>query len=103
METTNLFKQGSKTIVDTLFEAKLFKDNLTRDELNSVEELLQYMMSSRFESFLRAEKNKMKEVEYKDLNINDRKEVKRVIRSTGAGCRVRQIYLPLNRILNLYK
>lgn len=56
METTNLFKQDSKTIVDILFEVKLFKNDLTRDELNSVEELLQYMMSSRFDSFLRAEK-----------------------------------------------
>lgn len=56
METTNLFKQDAKTIVDTLFNTKLFKDDLTRDDFNSVEELLQYMMSSRFDSFLRAEK-----------------------------------------------
>ena len=56
METNKIFKQDAKSIVDTLFETKIFKDNLTRDELNTIEELIDYCMSARFESLLRAEK-----------------------------------------------
>lgn len=56
METKNIFKQDAKTLVDTLFETKLFRDDLTRDELNTIEEMIDYSMSSRFDSVLRAEK-----------------------------------------------
>ena len=56
METNKIFKQDAKSIVDTLFETKIFKDNLTRDELNTIEELIDYCMSARFDSLLRAEK-----------------------------------------------
>lgn len=56
MENKQIFKQDAKSIVDTLFETKIFRDDLTRDELNSVEELISYCMSSRFDSFSRAEK-----------------------------------------------
>ncbi|HSE99858.1 MAG TPA: hypothetical protein VLA48_03095 [Nitrososphaeraceae archaeon] len=56
METNNLFKQDAKTITDTLFETKIFRDDLTRDELNTVEDLIGDLMSFRFKSILRAEK-----------------------------------------------
>jgi chemotaxis protein CheY-P-specific phosphatase CheC len=55
METNKIFKQDAKSIVDTLFETKIFRDDLTRDELNTVEEMLDYLMSSRFDSIKRAE------------------------------------------------
>lgn len=56
METNRIFKQDAKSIVDTLFETKIFRDDLTRDELNSIEEMLDYFLSSRYDSILRAEK-----------------------------------------------
>ena len=56
METNKIFKQDAKSIVDTLFETKIFRDDLTRDELNSIEEMLDYLLSSRYDSILRAEK-----------------------------------------------
>ena len=66
METNKIFKQDAKSIVDTLFETKIFRDDLTRDELNSVEELIDYCMSVRFDSILRAEKL-YKQIKEKDV------------------------------------
>ena len=37
----NYFKQDAKTIVDMLFEAKLFKDHITRDDMNVTEALIE--------------------------------------------------------------
>ena len=56
METNKIFKQDAKSITDTLFETKIFRGDLTRDELNTIEELIDYCMSVRFDSLLRAEK-----------------------------------------------
>ena len=56
MEINKIFKQDAKSITDTLFETKIFRDDLTRDELNTIEELIDYCMSVRFDSLLRAEK-----------------------------------------------
>jgi len=55
METNKIFKQDAKSIVDTLFETKIFRNDLTRDELNAIEELIDYMMTSRYDSIKRAE------------------------------------------------
>ena len=49
-----IFKNDAKQIVDLVFDAKLFRDDLTRDNLNSIEEMIQFMMQSRFESYQRA-------------------------------------------------
>lgn len=65
METNNIFKQDAKSITDTLFETKIFRSDLTRDELNIVEELIYYCMSARFDSTLFAEKL-FKQVKEKD-------------------------------------
>lgn len=54
--TEQYFKTDAKQLVDILFDRKLFIDGLTRDDLNGIEELLQYIMQSRFDSYLRAEK-----------------------------------------------
>lgn len=48
-----IFKQDAKTIVDMLFDAKLFKDNLTRDDFNKVEEILLFTLESRFNSHVK--------------------------------------------------
>lgn len=65
MQTNNIFKQDAKSITDTLFETKIFRSDLTRDELNSVEELIDYCMSVRFDSVFRAEKL-FKQIKEKD-------------------------------------
>jgi hypothetical protein len=69
METNKIFKQDAKSIVDTLFETKCFRDDLTRDELNTVEEIIDYCMSARFDSLLRAEKL-FKQIQKKDATKN---------------------------------
>ena len=56
VKTNKIFKQDAKSIVDTLFETKIFRDDLTRDELNTVEEMVDYMMTSKYDSIKRAEK-----------------------------------------------
>lgn len=56
MEVNKIFKQDAKSIVDALFEIKVFRNDLTRDELNSIEEMIDYCMYSRFDSILRTEK-----------------------------------------------
>ena len=66
METNKIFKQDAKSITDTLFETKIFRDDLTRDELNSVEELIDYCMSVRFDCTLHAEKL-FKQIKEKDV------------------------------------
>lgn len=46
----------AKSIVDLAFEAKFFKENVTRDDINSFEELIKYMLQSRFESYVKIQK-----------------------------------------------
>jgi len=50
------FKQDAKSIVDMLFDAKLFKDILTRDDFNGVEDFIAYLMESNFNSYQRITK-----------------------------------------------
>ena len=63
-----IFKQDAKTIVDLAFDSKLFKDLVTRDNMNTFEDLIEYMLSSRFESYKKVEKllESVKEFESKN-------------------------------------
>lgn len=54
------FKADAKHIVDALFDGKLFKDNLTRDDLNCIESYVLDMMESKMSSHI-----KCKEIEEK--------------------------------------
>ena len=51
-----IFKQDAKQIVDLAFNKKLFKNEITRDDMNAFEELINFLLSSRYESYKRAEK-----------------------------------------------
>ena len=51
-----IFKQDAKQIVDLAFDKRLFKDEITRDDMNAFEELIDFLLSSRFESYKRADK-----------------------------------------------
>ena len=49
------FKQDAKQITDMLFDKRLFIDDLTRDEMNAFENLIEFILNSRFESHLKCE------------------------------------------------
>jgi len=51
----NLFKQEAKIIVDVLFSSNVFKENITRDDMNATEEFILSMLESRFESYVKLE------------------------------------------------
>lgn len=46
-----IFKADAKSIVDMAFNTKLFKDDVTRDDMNGFEELIRFLLQSRFESY----------------------------------------------------
>lgn len=50
------FKQDAKQIVDSLFDAKVFQEKITRDDMNSIEGLICYLMKTRVENYQRAQK-----------------------------------------------
>ena len=50
-----IFAKDAKTIVDLLFDAKLFKDSVTRDDMLEVESLVCYLMDSRYKGQKSAE------------------------------------------------
>ena len=51
-----IFKADAKQLVDIAFNNKLFKDELTRDDFNAFEDLIQFLLQGRFESYQRVEK-----------------------------------------------
>ena len=51
-----IFKQDAKQIVDLAFDKKLFKDEITRDDMNAFEELIDFFLLSRYESYKKAER-----------------------------------------------
>ena len=50
------FKTDAKSIVDMLFDTKVFKDDLTRDDLNHLEEFVWYLLQSKFDSYVKVTK-----------------------------------------------
>ena len=52
MENTH-FKQDAKTIVDMLFDTKILKEDVTRDNMNATEKFIREVMQSRFDSHIK--------------------------------------------------
>lgn len=50
-----IFRQDAKQIVDLSFNNKLFKDEITRDDMNRFEDLLCHLLQSRWESYIKCE------------------------------------------------
>lgn len=48
-----IFRADAKTIVDMAFNNKLFKEELTRDDFNAFEDLIHFLLQSRFDSYVR--------------------------------------------------
>ena len=51
-----IFKQDAKQMVDMMFESNLFHDNVTRDNMNTFEELIGFLLESKFDGYRRLEK-----------------------------------------------
>lgn len=47
------FKNDAKQMVDVMFDTKLFKEDVTRDDMNGFEDLIQYLLQSRFDSYVK--------------------------------------------------
>lgn len=45
------FKNDAKQIVDAMFDTKLLKEDVSRDTMNAFEELIQYMLETKFNSY----------------------------------------------------
>lgn len=52
----SLFGHDAKRIVDLFFESKLFKEDVTRDQMNEVEKFVCYLLDHRYYSKKRADK-----------------------------------------------
>ena len=47
------FKKDAKQLVDQLFDSNLFKEKITRDDMNSIEELIEFLLSSRLDTYIK--------------------------------------------------
>lgn len=52
MSNENVFKTDAKSIVDMLFDTKCFREDITRDSMNNLEEFIQFCMKSRHDSHI---------------------------------------------------
>jgi hypothetical protein len=51
-----IFKGDAKQIVDTAFDKKLFKDEITRDHMQEFEDLISYLLQSRYDGYIKMTK-----------------------------------------------
>ncbi len=50
------FANDAKQIVDLYFDNKMFKDQITRDDMNNFEDLISFLLQSKFEMYIKSEK-----------------------------------------------
>ena len=55
-QKTGYFKQDAKSIVDMCFDSKIFRSDLTRDDMNEIENLISCLLQSRFDNHIRINK-----------------------------------------------
>lgn len=48
-----IFKQDAKIIVDMLFDTKAFREDITRDSMDGLQDLILYLLQNRHDSHLR--------------------------------------------------
>lgn len=46
-----MFKNDAKQIVDIMFDTKLLKEDVTRDGMNAFEDLIQFLLQSKLDSY----------------------------------------------------
>lgn len=54
MNIENTSKHDARSIVDSLFDNKYFRGDITRDEMDSLENLVAFCLQSRFEQYSKA-------------------------------------------------
>ena len=47
------FREDAKSLVDTFFDKRLFADSVNRDDMNAVEELIEYLLQVRYEGYIK--------------------------------------------------
>lgn len=50
-----VFKGDAKSATDTLFDTKIFREDITRDQMNAFEDLIALLLQQRYEGYLKAE------------------------------------------------
>lgn len=55
-EYTYKIRQDAKIMVDIMFDIKIFKDKITRDDMNRFEQFISNMMNIRFNNYIKTEK-----------------------------------------------
>lgn len=48
-----IFKNDSKDIVDRMFDLKMFKENITRDDMSGFEDLIQFLLESKYNTYIK--------------------------------------------------
>lgn len=48
-----IFKSDAKQIVDMFFDTKIFKEDISRDDMNTIEELIEYLLRSRYDMYVK--------------------------------------------------
>lgn len=51
-----IFQNDAKQMVDMMFETKLLREDITRDLMSTFEDLIQFLLESRYDSYVKIEK-----------------------------------------------
>ena len=49
--TSTIFQSDAQRITNSLFECKAFRTDISRKEMNDIEDLIQYFLQNRFEEY----------------------------------------------------
>lgn len=63
----NIFKTDAKAIVDTAFETNLFNEDVTRGQMDALEDYFATTLQQRYESYIKANEIRKK---YEDLKTS---------------------------------
>lgn len=74
-EIDQIFRNEAKHIVDMSFDNRLFKEDLTRDDMKAFEDFIAFTLQSRFETHIRCrdlmqriEQSKLRKQQYEQSN-----------------------------------
>ena len=56
MNKENQFQLDAKNLVDLAFNNKLFKENVSRDQMNALEEYVAFVLQSKYDSYVKINK-----------------------------------------------
>lgn len=62
------FQKDAKEVVDMLFDANVFKEKFTREDLAPVDDLIEFLLQSKFDSYKRGQEL----LKILERNVNER-------------------------------